>query len=164
MNRPVILLDVDGVLNPMPQYGSVPNDNWPDWQRSMADGFTLWTSAIMASKIAALGDVHWLTTWNEDDAANKMLSPLLGIGPFPVAASPSDRLVFGDEYWKPRAAAQFAEKHSHVIWIDDEANILWREWRDKHPPSNMLLVTPDFFNGFSEFDLDIIGAWLSARS
>ena len=162
-DRPVVLLDVDGVLNAMPGPRAVPHDSWPDWKHSSTGGFPLWTSKRMASEIASLGEVHWLTTWNEDNMANLAISPLVGIGPFPVAASPSDRLDFGDELWKPRTAANYANKYKCVVWIDDEAKSLWKLWDGGRAPSNMLIISPKPSDGFTDIDLEWAKLWLANR-
>jgi hypothetical protein len=163
--KPKILLDVDGVLNAMPPRGAPLPDTWQDWSVSRAEGFQMHTSRAMARSIAELGDVHWLTTWNEDNLANVVISPLVGIGPFPVAARPSDRLVFGDEMWKPRTAEVFSKQHERVVWIDDDALHLWAEWKGGAAfPSNMLVVGPNPDTGLTPDEIEQIKGWIANES
>lgn len=160
-----ILLDVDGVLNALLPVNATPPQTWSDWHISRAEGFRMCTSKAMARSITDLGEVHWLTTWNEDNLANAIISPLVGIGPFPVAARPSDRLVFGDEMWKPRAAEVFSKQHARVVWIDDDARHLWAEWKGGAAfPSNMLVVSPNPDTGLTPDEIEQIKGWIANES
>lgn len=160
-----ILLDVDGVLNALLPVDAIPPQTWLDWKISRVEGFRMCTSKAMARSIAALGEVHWLTTWNEDNLANTIISPLVGIGPFPVAARPSDRLVFGDEMWKPRTAEAFSKQHERVVWIDDDARHLWAEWKGGAAfPSNMLVVGPNPDTGLTPDEIEQIKGWIANES
>lgn len=107
--RPLVLLDFDGVLNAISGPSPPALSCWSDWTTCHEDGFRLWFSRSAAAAVAELGEVHWLTTWNEDNKANTLLCPRLGIGPFPVAA----------------ATAKIAETNWLTTWNEnDSANIL----------------------------------------
>ena len=164
---PLLLLDFDGVLNALLGKGGSPNPDWPDWEKSTADGFTLWTSRTMAAAVSSLAETNWLTTWNEDDKANTLLSPLLDIGPFPVAAAPltgPER----DELWKPRAVAAAIKTGRPVVWLDDDCEFLWDEWLRAAPEwkyedtSNLFKLAPIDDVGLTIENLGSVRSWLSA--
>ena len=142
----VVLLDVDGVLNAMSGDEPPTPTSWTDWRRGHANGFNLWVSPSMARAVADLGDVRWLTTWNVDGKVNLDIVPLVGIGPFPVAATPTplpDEVPPGGTaaradadppwLWKPRAVADALDEGHRVVWFDDESEDLWQDWLDVHP-------------------------------
>jgi hypothetical protein len=77
MDRPLLYLDIDGVLNPVCptaaftahdilDYTVLLCDDHPAWLRELADMYTL----------------VWATTWEHD--ANRHIAPLLGLDPLPV--------------------------------------------------------------------------------
>ena len=162
---PLLLLDFDGVLNALLDRCDSPNPDWPDWEKSTADGFTLWTSRIMAAAVSSLAETHWLTTWNEDDKANTLLSPLLGIGPFPVAAAPLN-YPERDELWKPRAVAAALKTGRPVVWLDDDCEFMWTEWLRAAPEwkhedtSNLFRLAPDDAVGLTAQHLRAVKDWL----
>ncbi len=91
--RPLVLLDVDGVLNGLPPPGRpVP---WQDWRtgyaRSRVGTFRIgWSPTVVAAVRGwrELADVQWLTTWGHE--ANDSLRELLEMPELPVAGSPDD--------------------------------------------------------------------------
>jgi hypothetical protein len=89
MPRPVLLLDVDGVLNPygtaacpegFTEYGLFPGEAPVRLCPSHGEWIT---------ELRQVLDVAWATAWNED--ANRLLAPLLGIAPLPVVTMPRPR-------------------------------------------------------------------------
>jgi len=162
--RPLVLLDFDGVLNALSGTEPPAPSCWSDWSTSREDGFRLWFSRTAAAAVAELGEVHWLTTWNEDNKANTLLSPLLGIGPFPVAAAP---LVYPerDDLWKPRAVSAALRTGRPVIWFDDDSELLADEWRwtgeDFNIASNLFRCAPDSSVGLTLADVQRAAAWAS---
>jgi hypothetical protein len=162
--RPLVLLDFDGVLNALSGAEPPAPSCWSDWSTSREDGFRLWFSRTAAASVAELGEVHWLTTWNEGNKANTLLCPLLGIGPFPVAAAP---LVYPerDDLWKPRAVSAALRTGRPVIWFDDYSELLADEWRwtgeDFNVASNLFRCAPDSSVGLTLADVQRAAAWAS---
>lgn len=116
--RPVVLLDVDGVINDL-DYGYRANPRNHDLVDS--HGHLVAIPDYMPTLVQWLcevAEVHWCTTWREranDDIANH-----LGIGPLPVVDDGTrDRHVT----WKAAAAYPLAEKAlaagRRVLWIED---------------------------------------------
>jgi hypothetical protein len=86
---PLVLLDVDGVLNAVTPQGDPAI--WPDWQYGQARaGGRRWpiawsptvTGTIRRWHAAGLADVRWLTTWRTE--ANRELRRLLELPELPV--------------------------------------------------------------------------------
>lgn len=164
---PLVLLDFDGVLNALSGTEEPAPSCWSDWITGREDGFRLWFSRTAAAAVAELGEVHWLTTWNEDNKANTLLSPLLGIGPFPVAAAP---LVYPerDELWKPRAVSAALRTGRPVIWFDDDSELLAEEWRwtgeDFAAASNLYRHAPDSSIGLTLADIQRAAEWATQKA
>ena len=85
--QPLVLLDVDGVLNAIGGTGA-----WPDWRRGFATAegrqFPItWSPSVVAAVRSwqELADVQWLTTWGHD--ANASLRHLLSLPELPVAGT-----------------------------------------------------------------------------
>ena len=73
---------------------------------------------LLIQGLAATCEIHWCTTWRE--AANTLISPLLGVSPFPVITDGTDSF-YPD--WKAEAArdvvATAVAEERRVIWIED---------------------------------------------
>jgi hypothetical protein len=158
--RPLLLLDFDGVLNALRPDDPIETNDWQDWTTNTVDGFSITTSRTMAAATAKIAETHWLTTWNENDSANILLSPLLSIGPFPVAAAPPANY---DPLWKPRAVAGQLSTGRPVVWFDDEAEDLWAHW-GKEKPNNLFLLAPNESRGLTRLELEAAADWLKKRS
>jgi len=96
MTVPLVLLDVDGVLNALPRRKS-DLEAWPEWRqgKAVADG-TAWPITWAPGLMQVLRDWHesgrleiqWLTTWGYD--ANASLRHLLDLPEFGVAGTYDD--------------------------------------------------------------------------
>lgn len=84
--RPVLYLDVDGVINIIKSAKKGKPHCWPDIRKQMVDSpiegddrrFRITWSPMMIRRLLALDcDIEWLTTWEDD--ANKTISPLVGL-------------------------------------------------------------------------------------
>ncbi|MFF4650655.1 HAD domain-containing protein [Streptomyces sp. NPDC001380] len=122
MHRPLLYLDVDGVLNPLaPPPGT-------DFENRRVLGLTVRLHARHGAWLRELADVCtlvWATTWEED--ANVHLAPLLGVPPLPVVRFTGYRPQPGD----PRlplmellSARKWAPLLRHAAgrpfaWVDD---------------------------------------------
>ncbi len=117
--RPLVLLDVDGVINDL---GSLYRQPRP-WHvhHVLSNGFVLHIPEYMPSLITdlvATADVWWCTTWR--DRANNELAEFLGIDRLPVVDDGSRSRSVD---WKPTAAHAIAqgalEAGREVFWIED---------------------------------------------
>lgn len=171
--RPVMLLDVDGVLNAM---GESP---WPDAKSSVVLAHFPWLDHGMRHQIAvttarSLGaallaldvEIRWLTTWAH--AANRKISPRAGLpGALPVAGQPdrvtiaADAAVHGPTVgrmvWKTRVVTDVLRAGRHVIWVDDEATPDVVALIDSAVTDRLFVVTPDEDPGLTPADIVRIG-------
>ncbi len=117
--RPLVLLDVDGVINDL---GSLYGQPRP-WHihQVPANGFVLHVPDYMPALIrdlVAKAEVWWCTTWR--DRANNELAGFLEIERLPVIDDGSHSRSVG---WKPAAAHAIArealDSGREVFWIED---------------------------------------------
>jgi hypothetical protein len=137
VSRPVLLLDVDGVLNP---YGTV----------ECPEGFTEYdlfpgeesvrvcpAHGEWISELGYVFDVAWATGWNDD--ANHVLAPLLGIAALPVVTMP---LPPFQPHEKVPPIARFAGERP-AVWIDDlHPAQAWTWSADRPQPTLLIPVAP----------------------
>jgi hypothetical protein len=146
-NRPIIVLDFDGTMNPVPFYEQSDHDFVFDistWLTSTNEDGSAWRykvnlSTEMAAEIIQLGTVMWLTSWIRwADDANTVIAPLLGWERLPIVPFEKNR-----PDWKYRAMQQLlAEAGPPVVWIDDDAKQIMEEERSRIPldPHDRLIV------------------------
>lgn len=133
MTKPLLLLDVDGPLNPwrlITKKGYRPPNNRPDEEPFVYEKHFLhpagWEAAGLPVLISpghgeALRDLSesftlvWATTWEEE--ANRLLGPLLGLPHLPVIEWPVD-LRPKTQY--PNHRGSWKTRHI-LTWLDDFA-------------------------------------------
>lgn len=139
--RPVVVIDVDGVLAPFVDGDS---DAWEDWTIGVEGGYLMVFSPEMARRLAAVeGSRVWLTTWQA--TANEHLLGRLGWEPLgtthagwedalsaPHPKVPAPTPVSGVTWWKLGALAallQYVADDPHrdglrvppaLVWADDQ--------------------------------------------
>ena len=119
MNKPLVLLDVDGVINDIERVG-LGIDAW-ETHAFESHGYTLLVPSYMRELIQTLcrvAEVHWCTTWRS--RANDEIADYLGIDPLPVV---DDGTVSRYVDWKAAAAHELARRAlsdgRRVLWIED---------------------------------------------
>lgn len=184
MSPPLVLLDVDGVLNALDA-----GPTWPDWQvgEAVAAGraFRIHWSPSVVSRVlrwTEVAEVQWLTTWGHD--ANRSLRHLLSMPELPVAgtheggadveaAAPSVARSHADvapaapdplmgRWWKFDVVSRLvrSDPERPLVWIDDDlfGAADMAEWTSAHARS--LLVAPDPRSGLDADDLDAVDGFL----
>ncbi len=186
MSRPLVLLDVDGVLNALG-----PTDAWAPWRtgRAVADGGTFvirWAPEVVERVLAWTdrAEVQWLTTWGHD--ANTSLRHLLDMPELPVAgtwddvdggAQGADAATHSDvapaaadpltgQWWEFDVVRRLvrADPSRPVVWIDDDlvGTPEVAAWMRDH--ATALLVVPDPRTGLVPADLQAVETFLERHS
>ncbi|MHB1599687.1 MAG: HAD domain-containing protein [Acidimicrobiales bacterium] len=164
--RPLILLDVDYVVNRFPPLETLPrrDDEFEDLRETRASGFPITYSPEMGRRLAALeGDIYWLTTWEAGGLANAEIAPIFGWDPLPtIARADHDEKAGWDGWWKSSAAQEIVTQHRRpFVWLDDElqaarkhGQIAWLRRCDVPH----LLISPEL--GLLPRHLDEIETWI----
>jgi hypothetical protein len=152
VNRPVLLLDLDGVLNPFAA-SSCP-DGYLEHEFFPGEGAERYCPdhAAWITELAAAGDLHWATAWGEE--ANTLFAVKLGIAALPVVPFPP--LPFPPEGKVPAVAALVGDRP--VAWIDDNHTDAGRRWAGERAAPT-LLVPVDSAIGWTRDDVDRVLAW-----
>ena len=183
MSRPLVLVDVDGVLNAVSLLGR--SEAWDDWRvgTAEADGRTFritWSPTVVAAVLGwrDVADVQWLTTWGH--AANTSLRHLLELPELPVAGThdapvppvgdgethadvaPAAPDPFTGRWWKfdvVRALVR-ADPERPVVWLDDDlaGQEDIRAWMRRE--ASCLLIAPQPASGLTTAHLDAVEAFL----
>lgn len=167
--KPLLLLDVDGPINPFSarwHRERRAKDAWSFFDYEV-DGrtFKVATSTQMGEWLLAMTDVvdlAWATTWNE--LANVEIGPRLGLPRLPVIELqyPEDDRSTGRLFWKtPQIHAWMREHHPgrRFAWLDDNVASA-----DKRAFGDLALVRwIDSRAGIRPHDLDTVRRWAAGR-
>jgi hypothetical protein len=162
--RPLVLLDVDGVLNPARRHSL-----WLRHHECVLDGQTyrILLNARHGRKLAALArdtgaELAWATTWEQH--ANNEISPRIGLPPLPVIKVNSDPGTRAGEHFKTRHVAEYVARRPFV-WFDDSlAAPDWQYLKDHPGVDEFLLVDVDPRTGLTDGHLAQARAWLAERA
>ena len=189
MPPPLVLLDVDGVLNALAR--PLPPD-WDDWQTGLASAAgreyeIAWSPSVVHRLLewhdAGRAEVQWLTTWGHD--ANRSLRHLLEMPELRVAGTYDDDVVSGDpdraagalaavtpaardeltgRWWKFDVVRRVvsAEPGRRLVWLDDDlaGEDDLRAWAARE--ADCLPLAPPPRSGLRPLDLEVVSAWLEA--
>lgn len=152
-NAPVVLLDLDGVLNPF----AAPACPDGHQERVLFEGEEPVRfcpgHADWIRELAAAGDLWWATGWGEN--ANEIYLPLLGVGPLPVVRFPP--VPFEPELKVPAVDAAIGARPA--AWIDDNHTAAGRRWAAARDAPT-LLVSIDPAIGWTRADVDRVLDWV----
>jgi len=178
--KPLLLLDVDGPLNP---YEAKPHRRpagydtyrlvtvWtPDqppvqrWGVAGEHGMRVWLSAAHGPMLLAIADVFelvWATAWG--DLANTLIAPAIGLPTdLPVVPLPQYVERTPGRIWKRDAVEQYANGRPFA-WFDDDfepGDLLWAAQRTAGGAPTLLHgVRPSV--GITQLDVDAVAAWAS---
>lgn len=158
--RPLLLLDVDGVLNPAGR----PS---PDFHRHKAvvDGqvYTLLLNRWHGSRLLELAEetgaeLAWATTW--EGHANEWIGPRIGLPELPVIPMTGPHApVMGEMFKTPHVAGYVAGRP--FVWFDDQIDWIDEEYLAAHPGVGAFrLVKVDPRYGLADAHLADARDWL----
>jgi hypothetical protein len=160
MSRPLLLLDVDGPLNP---YRGTDRRQ-AGYTKYRLDGFEVWLNAAHGPMLTAFADRYdvelvWATTWEHN--ANDMIGCRIGLPKLPVI-----EWGFKAHHWKFDAVLEFAAGRP-LAWLDDDFGRFRqeREWFDQQRAGvPTLLHHVDPAVGITADDLVAVGAWFAMET
>jgi hypothetical protein len=154
-NRPLLLIDVDGVISLFGFDHAAP----PKGRYQLVDGITHFLSSAAGDHLRRLSEdfeLAWCTGWEEK--ANEYLPRALGLdGPLPhVVFDPRDRPA--QAHWKLGGIDRHVKPSRPVAWVDDAHDDGCRRWAAARPAPT-LLVTTDPAVGLTESEVERLLEW-----
>ncbi|MFB6807907.1 hypothetical protein [Streptomyces sp. NPDC056387] len=171
-DRPLLLLDVDGPLNPFRSRlaglrGYTSHRMRPaDWManvdpgsRTARRGLRVRLHPAHGARLQALPfELAWATAWMHQ--ANTMIAPRIGLpGDLPVIEWPE--LFAGDPdglFWKTRPLLAWAAGRPFA-WVDDMITPQDRTWIAAHHPAPALLLRIHARHGLRDRDFTTLTQW-----
>lgn len=158
-DRPLLLIDIDGVLSLFPRPGARLDDR-DDLRWLNVEGIVHMIALSNCEQLFGFADrfdLVWATGWEEK--ANEHLVPFVGLaGPLPVISFDGPRFDH-HAHWKLGAIEAFIGDRP-TAWVDDAHDDACREWADarQHPT---LLVDTEPASGFGAEQARLLGDWRS---
>jgi hypothetical protein len=150
--KPVLLLDLDGVLNPFAATSCPDGYLEHEFYPGEGPGRYCLEHADWIRELAEVADVRWATAWG--DEANTIYAPKLGLDPLPFVTFPP--LPFLPEQKVPAIAAAVGDRP--VAWIDDNHTDAGRRWAaDRDAPTLLVPIEPS--TGWTRSDVDAVLKW-----
>lgn len=159
-DKPLILLDVDGVLNAFTK----PGPHWQEHRAAAGSGsFRVILNPDHGPMLLTLAaetgaELVWATTWEHD--ANLSIGPLIGLPELPVIEVSAGTEVPG-VLWKTPAVAEYVQGRPFV-WFDDDLNRADRGYLKRHEGvGDFLIVDVGPRKGLTGRHLEMAADWLS---
>ncbi len=151
ISKPLLLMDVDGVLNPFPKTpeGFDELDFFPGEDGPVR---LLRAHGEWLLELGEVYEVAWATGWGEN--ANRFLAPHFGLPEYPVVVVPSVRF---DPVEKVPAIDVFAGDRA-AAWVDDIVTPEARTWAARRTAPTLLLEV-DAAVGLVRSQVEELIAW-----
>lgn len=168
-DRPLLLIDVDGPLNPDVSNNTMNKHNRQNPDRQFRShrlaGYKVWLSRWHGEQLLALADrfeLTWCTTWEHE--ANEWIGPHLGLPELPV--------IEFDKNWKlpSRGDGTYFKTHDVVeyaagrpfAWVDDQISEYDEKYvAERHNgPVRLLWINPAA--GLRQPDFDTLASWAAS--
>lgn len=135
-DRPLALIDVDGVLNPYAAPTCPPG--YTEYELFPGELVRVRRDhGLMLLRLAPHFDLIWTTSW--EDEANRLLAPLLDLPPLPVIRCAMPGAGHHDKF--PAIAHSVANRAA--IWLDDLHSDAAHRWAEhRRSPTRLIHVDP----------------------
>jgi len=151
-SRPILLVDVDGVLNPW-EAESCP-DGFAEYEFFPGERVLLSPAhGELLTSLAAAYDLVWATAWEDD--ANRFISPVLALPALPVIEFPIDER---NPLFRKLPAVAEAVGSRPCAWIDDVHPPDHYEWAEaRGAPTLIVDINPA--EGFTSAIAEQLARW-----
>jgi hypothetical protein len=160
MDRPLLLIDVDGVIS---LFGFDPARP-PAGRFEFVDGIAHFLSASAGEHLRTLSsdfELVWCTGWEEK--ANEYLPLALGL-PAELPHLTFDGTVApGSAHWKLAAIEAYGGPHRPLAWVDDALDERCTAWAAARQGPTLLLTTAPAV-GLTEYHVAELVAWARAHA
>ena len=154
MSRPILAVDVDGVIS---LFGFDEPPARDEARFELVDGMMHCISLVAGERLGRLAehfDLVWATGWEEK--ANDYLPNMLGIGELPVITF-DGAARFGSAHWKLGPLAEYGRGRA-LAWVDDNFDESCYEWaRGRAEPT--LLVPTEPHLGLEQVQVEALIVW-----
>jgi hypothetical protein len=158
---PILLFDVDGVLNAVT--GTDPG-TWDDWQVRRAGGFRIrWSPSMIAAltRLSERVELRLLSTWWDTTEQ----PDFLGLPPMTVANTRDEYERLGSDapaWWKLATVQRVHAEGRPIIWLDDDLayNAEAKKWCASLPTGTLLGISPVTSRALEPTHLVTIEEWL----
>jgi hypothetical protein len=170
VSRALLLLDVDGPLNPCEAKAHRRPHGYETFRLRPSDlhpsekPFRVWLAPEHGPMLRRFAEQHdlemvWATTWQHD--ANTMIGPKIGLPELPVIEFKG---LFNSDAWKWAAVADYADGRP-LVWFDDDFALPWHSraatvFQQVREGLPTLLHRVDPRIGLTVLDLNQAGRWL----
>jgi hypothetical protein len=164
--KPLLLMDVDGPLNPFRArwFAQVTPADGYQFHQLTPEGDQTYRVALNPEhgerllELATIYDLAWATTWGHE--ANRLISPILGLpSDLPVIGLPQPSVLMSRRSWKVARIVDWVGVRPFA-WFDDEINRPTRLWL-----ANQVAVGPHIAHrvpaevGLADADFDALWAF-----
>jgi hypothetical protein len=171
--KPLLLIDVDGPLNPYAAKAQQRPDGCTThrmrpagWtEAESAKPLRVWLNPGHGAALLALAEAYelvWATTWK--DEANDWIGPVLGLPRLPFIDWPQMHgRAPGGTFWKTQYVLEYAAGRAFA-WIDDDITPADREYVERLHPAHALLLRIDERIGLTAADFEVLADWADTGS
>jgi hypothetical protein len=158
--KPLLLIDVDGPLNPYAASGRTNQKN--GYQRYRIDQYVVYLKKSHGQALLDLADVFdlaWCTTWEHQ--ANTDIGPKIGLPNLPVIEFYDllpDRPPVGGLHWKMAGIRAYADGRPFA-WVDDEIGDADKLYLADMHEAPFLLQKIDPATGLADRDFEELREW-----
>ncbi len=154
MERPILAVDVDGVIS-LFGFDEPPDRKLASFR--LIDGMVHCISLAAGERLKRLAgqyELIWATGW--EDRANDSLAPILGLPDLPVLNF-DGAARFGSAHWKLGPIDRFAGDRP-LAWVDDSFDESCYEWAQQRSAETLLVPTESPF-GLEEAQTEALLLW-----